>query len=41
MQSEYEFFSNPDKHAEYNILQDELQIKVPGPHELHKLIKWH
>lgn len=33
MQSEYEFFSNPD----YKILQDELQIKVPGLHELHKL----
>lgn len=37
MQSLYVFFSNPDTHAEYKILQDELQIKAPGPHEIHKL----
>lgn len=37
MQCLYQYFSYPDTHAEFKIVQNELNITSPGPRELHKL----
>jgi hypothetical protein len=37
MQSLYQFFLQPNTHAEFKHVQDELKIQTPGPHELHRL----
>lgn len=37
MQSLYVYFSHPDSQSELKKLQNELDIKTPGPHEIHSL----